>query len=367
VFAPETKFQRIAPGQTSLKDATTITMSDINDGDRVLARGTATDPKTIVALSVVLMSKTDIAEKQQKDQQEWVRHGIAGTVTAVNSASRTITIRLPQLGTTDQLVTVTAKPNAATRRYSPDSVKFADAKVAPLTEVHPGDQLRARGEKSEDGKSFTADELVSGSFQTLAATVVSVDAASGELQVKNIDTNKLMSVKVTPEAAVKRLPEGGPMGGGFGGNGGPRPGGEGARPEGAPRAEGAPRGEGAAGAQRAGGFGGPGGPGGAGGAGGPGGPGGPGGGMRGPDLAQLFERLPASTVAEVKPGETIIVAGTRGAANDKVTAIKLLANAQRFVDMRRAMAARAQAASGGSNNAGPGGNWNLGEMSIPTP
>jgi len=256
VFAPETKFQRIAPGQTSLKDATTITMSDINDGDRVLARGTATDPKTIVALSVVLMSKTDIAEKQQKDQQEWVRHGIAGTVTAVNPASRTITIRLPQLGTTDQLVTVTAKPNAATRRYSPDSVKFADAKVAPLTEVHPGDQLRARGEKSEDGKSFTADELVSGSFQTLAATVVSVDAASGELQVKNIDTNKLMSVKVTPEAAVKRLPEGGPMGGGFGGNGGPRPGGEGARPEGAPRAEGAPRGEGATGGQRAGGSGG---------------------------------------------------------------------------------------------------------------
>ncbi|MDZ4797186.1 MAG: hypothetical protein SGI92_03410, partial [Bryobacteraceae bacterium] len=54
VFAPETKFQRIAPGQTSLKDAAPIAMGDIGNGDRVLARGTATDAKTIVALSVIL-------------------------------------------------------------------------------------------------------------------------------------------------------------------------------------------------------------------------------------------------------------------------------------------------------------------------
>jgi len=79
--------------------------------------------------------------------------------------------------------------------------------------------------------------------------------------------------------------------------------------------------------------------------------------------------LPATTLAEgVKPGETIIVAGTRGASPDKMTAITLLGNAQRFVDMKRAMAARAQAQSGGGNaGGGPGGNWNLGEMSIPTP
>ena len=77
--------------------------------------------------------------------------------------------------------------------------------------------------------------------------------------------------------------------------------------------------------------------------------------------------LPPSTLADVKPGETIIVAGTRGTATDKVTAITLLANAQRFVDMRRAMAARAQAAGGGQGSSGPATNWNLGEMSIPMP
>jgi len=363
VFAPQTKFQKIAPGQTSLKDAETIGESDISDGDRVLARGTSTDPKTIVALSVILMSKTDLAAKQQKDRQDWTRRGVAGTVTAVNPAGKTITIKLPQLGTTDQLVTVTPKPEAPLRRYSADSVKFADAKIAPLTDVKPGDQLRARGEKSEDGKSFTADEIVSGSFQTLAGTVVAVDAGTGEVQIKNIDNNKPMTVKVTADAAIKRLPEGGGFGGGVngpgggGGFGGGNRSEGGARPEGAARAEGGQRPEGA-----------PGGPGGQGQrAGGGPGAGGPGGGGRGPDLARILEMLPPSTLADVKPGETIIVAGTKGAATDKVTAITLLANAQRFVDMRRAMAARAQAAGGGQGSSGPVTNWNLGEMSIPAP
>jgi len=356
VFAPETKFQRIAPGQTSLKDAAAIQMADISDGDRVLARGTSTDPKTIVALSVILMSKTDLAEKQQKDRKEWQQRGIAGTVTAVDPKAKAITIRLPQLGVTEQLVAVSLKDNAPLRRYAPDSVKFADAKIAALDDVKPGDQLRARGEKSQDGKAFTADEVVTGSFQTLAGTVVSVDPTGGEMQIKNLDSNKVMSVKVTTDSTVRRLPEGGGMFGGAGGgmrppgaNGQGPAGGAGTPPAGAGRAEGGPR---------AGGFAG---------AGGPGGQGGPGSG-RMPDLGQLLERLPPSTLADVKPGETVIVASTKGASTDKVTAITMLGNAARFVEMRRAMAARSEAASGRNSGSGPGGNWNLGDMSmIPAP
>ena len=127
---------------------------------------------------------------------------------------------------------------------------------------------------------------MSGSFQTLAGTVVAVDAGTGEVQIKNIDNNKPMTVKVTADAAIKRLPEGGGFGGGVGGQGGGfgernRPEG-GARPEGATRTEGGQRPEGAA--TGAGGQRGPGG--------GPGG-GGPGGGGRGPDLARIFESASA--------------------------------------------------------------------------
>ncbi len=348
VFAPDTKFQRIAPGQTSLKDAATITMGDINDGDRVLARGTATDAKTIVALSVVLMSKTDLAEKQQKERQDWQKRGIAGTVTAVDQGKKQITIRLPQLAAAEQLVVLTLKDDAPMRRYAADSVKFADAKPSTLAEVKPGDQLRARGDKSEDGTKFTAEEIVTGSFQTIAATVVAIRPEANEVDVKNLDTNKNVTVKLTADSTLKRMAS---FGGGAGGPGG-----------GAPRA-GMPDGGGpGGGAPRAGGPGGGGFPGGGPG-GGPGGPGGPGGfgGGRMPDLSQMLERMPATTLAEVKPGETILVAGTRSANADRVTAITMLAGAERFVEMRRAMMARAESSG---RQQGPGGNWNLDGMSM---
>ncbi len=80
-----------------------------------------------------------------------------------------------------------------------------------------------------------------------------------------------------------------------------------------------------------------------------------------PDISQMLERMPATTIAEMKPGETIIVAGTKGANADRVTAITLLAGADRFVAMRRAMAARPDASG---RQQGPGGNWNLDGMSM---
>src|ERR1700728_1918845 len=64
------------------------------------------------------------------------------------------------------------------RRYSPESVKFADAKPSSFAELQPGDTLRALGDKNEDGTHLKAEELVSGAFQTLAGTVESVDQAA---------------------------------------------------------------------------------------------------------------------------------------------------------------------------------------------
>ena len=37
----------------------------------------------------------------------------------------------------------------------------------PSTQIQPGDQLRARGEKSADGTEITAEEVVSGTFRNI--------------------------------------------------------------------------------------------------------------------------------------------------------------------------------------------------------
>ncbi|MBC8167182.1 MAG: hypothetical protein H7Y20_15095 [Bryobacteraceae bacterium] len=363
VFFGETKFQKIAPGETSLKGAQNITFTDLADGDRILARGTATDAKTVVAQSIVVMSKSDLAEKQQKERMDWQKRGISGTVVAVNAAKNEISIKPPSLATI-QNVTVSLKDKAPLRRYAQDSVRFADAKPAAVADVKVGDQLRARGEKNADGLQFAAEEIVTGTFQTMAGTVLSINAEANELQLKDIDSAKTLTVKLTADSIIKRMGNGpggpgGPQGGGMMGGGPGGPGGmTGGTPGGGPPAAGpggAPRGPEGRGAGPA----------------GSGGPGaGPGAGMMGrmPDLAQLMERLPPSNFADIKVGETLIVSSTKGAAADRMTAITVLAGADRLIAMRRAMSMQAGAAAGRGAAAGPGGSWNLGDMSaMPIP
>jgi hypothetical protein len=49
---------------------------------------------------------------------------------------------------------------------------------------------------------------------------------------------------------------------------------------------------------------------------------------RGEDFQQMLERMPAIALADLKPGEAIIVSGTVGASADEVTAITLFAGVE---------------------------------------
>src|SRR5258708_14514525 len=117
-----TKFVRIAPGQKDLKDATPIQLADVDPGDRILVRGRlADDGKSVLATSVVAMTKTDIAEKQSRDREEWQRHGTGGLVSSVDAAAGSITISLPAVGE-KKSVAIHLSKNTVLRRYAPASV-----------------------------------------------------------------------------------------------------------------------------------------------------------------------------------------------------------------------------------------------------
>ena len=92
------------------------------------------------------------------------------------------------------------------RRYSGDSVKFEDAKPGTLAQIQVGDQLRVRGTKSEDGSTIQAEEVVSGSFKNLAGTIATINAAGGTLTLKDLTTKKTMTVMVTANSDVRKLP-----------------------------------------------------------------------------------------------------------------------------------------------------------------
>src|SRR5258708_4234641 len=174
-----TKVKRVPPSLDATK-ATEIAFTDIVIGDRVTAAGkSAPDGKSATVSTVYVLTKDDIAKKQEADQAEWQRRGVGGSVTSVDAAAKHVAInaRQPDGSSKPLVIVITAKTRM--RRYSPDSIKFSDAKPGTFADLAIGDQVRALGTRSEDGAQYAAEDVVSGAFRSLAATVVSVDEAGG--------------------------------------------------------------------------------------------------------------------------------------------------------------------------------------------
>ena len=303
-----TAFMRMLPGETDIKKATRIAFADISLGDRIIARGNVSEEnKTVPARTIIVMTKTDLAKKHEQDRDAWQK-GIVGVVSAVSPDAKEITVTQRGAGAKSMVIDSSKSPGFL--RYAPGSNRFDEAKPGTFADIKPGDNLRARGTKNEDGTRLTADQVLSGSFVTLAATVISVDTVNGIVKVNDLQTKKPVEIKTTPDTMVRRIPEMmatmmarrmNPAAAGAPGIPGPGPavGGPpaGGRPGGM---EGAPR------------------------------PGGPGMGGRGGafDLHDALERMPAMPLTELKPGEPVIISSTKGTS---LTAITLVAGVEPFL------------------------------------
>src|SRR5215472_14507307 len=318
------KILRVAPGQKDLKTATPLQKSDLQVGDRILVRGKASEPHTLTAAAIVAMKQSDVSAKQDKDREDWQKRGVGGLVTAVDAATGTITISQTSFTGTKSIAVHTTK-STILRRYASDSVKFDDAKVAPLDQIKPGDQLRARGTKNTDGTEIAADEVVSGTFRNLSGTITTVDTAANTLTLKDLISKQSVVVKVTGDTQLRKLPPefaqriairlkaaaageipgAGMAAGGGGGNSAVPNQGNGGRP---------------GGGQAAGGQGGPGGFGGMGGR-----PGGP------PDIQQILARMPAAKLADLQKGDAVMIVSTQGSGTEEPRAITMLAGVETFL------------------------------------
>jgi hypothetical protein len=314
-----TKLVRIAPGQKDLKDATPIQLADVQPGDRILVRGKlADDGKSVLAASVIAMKKTDIAEKQSREREEWQKHGFGGLVNSVDAAGSTISVALPSVGE-KKTVTVHLSKDTITRRYALDSVKFDDARPAPLDQIKPGDQLRARGTRSADGAEFTADEIVSGTFRNIVGTISALDASAGTITVQDLVAKKPITVRITPESQVRKLPppmaqriaarlKGTPPEGPSSAPSGAGPSASAqqpAKPSAPPPGGSKPDGSGGTGRSGGGGT---------------------------ADLQQMINRTPPAALADLHKGDAVMVVATEGGANGQSTVITLLGGVEPILE-----------------------------------
>jgi hypothetical protein len=325
-LSDKTTYKKLPPGEKSLTNATDVAMTDLGEGDRVMARGNvAADQKSVPALMVIVMTKGDLAKKQEAERLEWRRRGILGVITALKPETKEITISNRTM-TGTQLVVIPISDKVEMKRYAPDSIKFGDAKPSDFSELKVGDQLRALGDRTEDPLRFNPQKVVTGSFRTVGGVVTAVDTATGEIKINELEKKHPLTIIIKQDAVLRRFPSEGMMGGfgrGQGGPGGGAPAGGGQAPQGQARPQG----------------------------GGPGG-GGPGGGRPGFNINDMLERLPIITIADVKVGDTIIVSSTQGVDPTRLTAISLVAGADTLLAM---LAPRPQAGQAPNPAAGLGG------------
>lgn len=318
----KTTYKKLAPGEQTLTNATDTSFSELAEGDRIMARGTVSeDRKSVPAMMVIVMTKGDLAKKQEAERLEWRRRGILGVITALKPDTKEITISNRTMAGV-QSVVIPVGDKTEMRRYAPDSIKFGDAKPSNFGELKVGDQLRALGDRTEDPLRFNPQKVVTGSFRTIGGIVTAVDPATGEIKINELEKKTPLTIIIKQDAVLRRFPAdigammalrgaGGP--GGAPGAAAPPGGGGSGQGQTPARPQGSPSGPGS-------------GPGG-----GPGGPGGrPGGGF---NINDMLERLPVISVADVKVGDTIIVSSTQGVDPTRLTAISLVAGADTLLAM----------------------------------
>ena len=336
---------KVAPGAKDLKNAQRITADDLHVGDRVDVRGSKQpdDPNAITARSVVLMSERDLAQAHRAEAEAW-QHSTNGVVTSVDPTAGKLTI---SERTSSGVTPVAVSTSAATAftRYSPENPN-TPAK-SELSQIHPGDRVRILGTKNDDGSAITADKIYSGAFRTINGTITSVSLDGKTIDVKDLATKKPVEVSVNDQSEIRKLP---PMmammlarrfnpnfrpAQAAGGQGQRAPQGEqqphgnwqGGRPSGA--ASGQP-GEAGEHAGMGGGFGG--------------------------NISQMIERLPPINISDLKPGDAVVISGVAlGEDGLRLLGTTVIAGVEPIL----------QSAPSRSGGQAMGGDWGLGEMSVP--
>jgi hypothetical protein len=275
-----TVYLRVPPGEQTLDKAVKVTLADIGVGDRLYARGKVSDDKkSVAARQLVVMSKADIQQKAAREREQWQRRSIAGVITALDPQTKEIKLQVAGQDK-NKPVTISSLEGARLRRYAPDSIKFSDAKPSSFADLKVGDQLRVLGERSADGVRFIPEEIVSGSFRTLGGTVTGVDAVTSEIKINVLGSRQPLIIVLNKNSVLRRItPQTAQM---F-----IRQERSGPNPQPTQNKSGQPAGS--------------------------------------ADMQEVFDRLPALTLEQIKPGDVVMISSSVGKDPSRMTAIAFFA------------------------------------------
>lgn len=204
-FDKAVEFKQVPAGETTLRNATDITPAQINAGDNALVRGNRTSENNILARQIIIVTQADIIKKEAQKREEWKLRGIAGIVRKIDLGARKIFVQTK--GANSRLIEVVPTDKTIFQRYETGAGSLNDFKPGNLEKIREGDQIRAIGDKSADGLQFVPEEVFSGSFRILTGKVLSVNPETGELRLSDLQDGKTVTAVVNSASNLRRLTE----------------------------------------------------------------------------------------------------------------------------------------------------------------
>jgi hypothetical protein len=336
-FSDQTQLMELPPGEADVKKATPLKAEGISAGDHILARVQTKDLTGLPARTVYINRASDIAKENAAKAAEW-QTAVSGFAESVDPAAKKVTMKVKgAAGAPDRDVALDLSGTVSYQRFSDKSFEYERTDGSA---IKPGDHLRVLGTKNADVTQIKVTDLAADAIKQIGATIKSIDPATGTITATDT-AKKPVTITVRTATKVKRLDEPtaqmiarivnpsfqGARGGGRGaGAGDGAGGGRGNFGGGQAAGGGAPGGSGRAGGRARGGAG---------------------------QIQTLIDQQPDAHVADLKPGEPIIVSGPSSPDSSSFSAMMVLAGVDPI--LRAAPATGADPLGSGWSNAGGGG------------
>ena len=133
----------------------------------MLAGGTASeDGKSVLATTAIIMKKSDVAEKQQREREDWQKNGVGGVVKAVDAAADSITLSTGTLGAPNTTaVQVPKTPSSGATLPTPSSSTTPSR--ARSTRSKPAISFAREAPRAPTARKWRPPKLYPGTFRSI--------------------------------------------------------------------------------------------------------------------------------------------------------------------------------------------------------
>ncbi|MFV0387197.1 MAG: hypothetical protein ACK5NT_00440 [Pyrinomonadaceae bacterium] len=199
---PQSSLRLVRAGETTLTNAVSITINQIEIGDQCFIRGVSSGTNKIKAAQIVIVKKSDIEERQRLRQTKWEKIGVSGVIESIDKDLKRITVKVP---TSNQVIRVLLTESSSIQRYPEGAKSINEFESSDISKMNIGDQIRALGENDQASGDYIASEIFSGFFRTISGKVVSKDLSNGELELIDSSTNTLVKISVRGSTNIRKL------------------------------------------------------------------------------------------------------------------------------------------------------------------